>query len=74
MQRRSQKQTEWVEKETGYFVVHGEAGATFDWMLCCKQKDYTAVRMENITINDDAEPEETEPTEENQEGSKSETL
>lgn len=74
LQRTSKKQTEWVEKETGYFVVHGEAGATFDWMLCCKQKDYTAVRMENITINDDAESEETEPTEENQEGSKSETL
>lgn len=55
--------------------MHGEAGATFDWMLCCKQKDYTAVRMENITIDDAAAPEEAEPKEENtQEGSKSETL
>lgn len=75
LQMTSNKQIEWVEKETGYFVVHGEAGATFDWMLCCKQKDYTAVRMENITIDDAAEPEEEEPKEENtQEGSKSETL
>lgn len=75
LQMTSNKQIEWVEKETGYFVVHGEAGATFDWMLCCKQKDYTAVRMENITIDDAAEPEEAEPKEENtQEGSKSETL
>lgn len=58
LQRTSQKQTEWVEKGNGYFVVHGETGATFDWMLCCKQKDYTAVRMENVSIDYADKPEE----------------
>lgn len=75
LQRTSEKQTYWVDKGNGYFIVHGEAGATFDWMLCCKQKDYTAVRMENITIDDAAETEGAEPKEENtQKGSKIETL
>ena len=32
------KKTSFVEKEEGHFIVHGEEGAAFDWMLICKQK------------------------------------
>lgn len=45
----SKKKTEYVEKYDGYFVVHGEDGATFDWMLTAKQKDYQNIRMEVIS-------------------------
>lgn len=48
--RTSLKTTEWIEKHSGYFIVHGEAGATFDWMLICKQKNYSAIRMQSVYI------------------------
>lgn len=46
----SAKKTEWVEKHEQYFVVHGEPGATFDWMLMCKQKGYADARMREIAL------------------------
>lgn len=36
-----EKNISYVEKCPGYVIVHGESGATFDWMLICKQKDYS---------------------------------
>lgn len=53
-QRTSQKQVEWVEKYDGYFIAHGEPGATFDWNIVCKQKGYADVRlkeMENMNVD-----------------------
>lgn len=50
--RTSQEQAEWVEKKEGCFVVHGEAGATFDWMLCCKQKGYADIRMKTVDVKE----------------------
>lgn len=38
---------EYVKKELGRFTVYGEPEATFDWMVCAKQCDYAALRMEN---------------------------
>ena len=38
--------TSYIEKHEGYFIVHGETGATFDWMLTAKQKDYANIRLE----------------------------
>lgn len=35
-----------VEKQTDYFVVHGEEGTEFDWMVVAKQRGYQADRME----------------------------
>lgn len=49
----SKEKTEYVEKHGGYFVVHGEDGSTFDWMLTAKQKGYQNIRME--TFPDDEE-------------------
>ena len=46
--RTSEAQTEWVDKQAGYFIVHGEPGATFDWMITCHQREYGASRMESI--------------------------
>lgn len=43
----NEKRTQYIRKEKGYFVVYGDPGATFDWMLCAKQSDYTALRMES---------------------------
>lgn len=43
----SSKRTEWVDKKPGYFIVHGESGATFDWMVSVPQKDYGSTRMES---------------------------
>ena len=48
----SAKKTEWVEKHEQYFVVHGEPGATFDWMLMCKQRGYSDVRMQRVVLSD----------------------
>ena len=48
--RTSEAETTWVDKHTGYFVVHGENGATFDWMIIAKQKDYQKERMETVDI------------------------
>jgi len=42
----------YVTKEYDSFTVHGEAGASFDWMICSKQKNYSAVRMEQINISE----------------------
>ena len=55
--RTSKNETTWVEKQSGFFIVYGEAGATFDWMLCCKQKNYSTMRMESFIASDEA-PEE----------------
>lgn len=35
-----------VEKQTDYFVVYGEEGTEFDWMVVAKQRGYQADRME----------------------------
>ncbi|MBO4981635.1 MAG: phage tail protein [Lachnospiraceae bacterium] len=48
--RTSQANIEWVDKQDGFFVVHGDPGATFDWKLCCKQKGYSDIRMAPINI------------------------
>lgn len=50
--RTSEKETSWVEKHSNYFIVHGESGATFDWMLIAKQKGYQLTRMERVDITD----------------------
>lgn len=46
----SSKTVNWVEKFSGYFVVHGEIGATFDWQLVCKQRDYEGIRLEQENV------------------------
>ena len=46
--RTSEAETSWVEKKCGYFIVHGESGATFDWMIVGYQRDYVTNRMENL--------------------------
>lgn len=46
--RTSEAQTEWVDKQNGFFIVHGEPGATFDWMVTCHQRDYVASRLETV--------------------------
>lgn len=38
----------WVQKEFDHFVVHGEPGTSFDWIIYAKQKDYTNTRMEPV--------------------------
>lgn len=43
--RTSELEIDWVEKERGVFIVHGEKGATFDWMLIALQKGYISERM-----------------------------
>lgn len=48
--RTSFAQTEWVDKRNGYFTVHGEPGATFDWMLCVPQRDYNATRLDPVNV------------------------
>lgn len=49
----SNKSVLWVEKKPKLFIVHGESGATFDWMLMCKQKGYADVRMQEIIIQEE---------------------
>lgn len=44
----SKGQIDWVEKNNASFVVHGNAGTTFDWMLIVPQKDYVMNRMETL--------------------------
>lgn len=53
--RTSRAETSWVEKHEGYFIVHGEPGASFDWMVMAKQKTYQMDRMESIVIESEAE-------------------
>lgn len=48
----SELSTTWVEKLKNYFIVHGDKGATFDWMLMCKQKDYSDIRMNKILMEE----------------------
>lgn len=35
-----------IQKKSGYFIVYGEEGAAFDWMVIAKQKGYQLERME----------------------------
>lgn len=42
----------YVTKEYDSFTVYGEVGASFDWMICSKQKNYSAVRMSQINIGE----------------------
>lgn len=54
----SEKKVTWIEKKNGYFIAHGEEGASFDWQLVCKQRDYEAIRLESVdagTSPDDIE-------------------
>lgn len=44
--RTSEAEVSWVDKKSGYFIVHGDPGATFDWMIVGHQKDYVTTRME----------------------------
>lgn len=51
----SEKFTKWVEKREDRFIVHGEPGATFDYMIVARQKGYADIRLESVdipTIND----------------------
>ncbi len=55
----SEEKVSWVEKNDNYFVMHGEPGATFDWMLMCKQKGYADVRLQRIKIQEGNEHDQT---------------
>ena len=46
--RTSEAKTSWVDKKNGYFIVHGDPGATFDWMIVGYQREYVTNRMEQI--------------------------
>lgn len=46
----SEKATKWVEKKGNYFIVYGESGATFDWFVVARQRDYADVRLAEIEI------------------------
>lgn len=48
----SKGKIEYAEKKEGYFIVHGDYGTTFDWMVTAGQKDYQTERMEQITIDE----------------------
>ena len=37
-----------VEKQHGYFIVHGEPAASFDWFVYARQREYVNHRMERI--------------------------
>lgn len=39
-----------IEKCKDYFIVAGDAGATFDWILFAKQRNYEVDRAERISI------------------------
>ena len=51
--RTSEAKTEWVDKQDGYFIVHGDPGATFDWMVAAHQVEYSLDRMERAEIPPD---------------------
>ena len=40
----------WTQKERDYFIVHGEPGTSFDWIIYAKQRDYTNHRMEAFDL------------------------
>lgn len=46
----SESTTMWVEKKDDCFIVHGSNGATFDWFVSARQKDYADVRLEKVNI------------------------
>lgn len=54
----------YAEKHTDHFIVHGDAGATFDWIAYCRQRDYETTRLEQINYDipemDDIAPEDEE--------------
>lgn len=50
----SGKECKCTHKEKDYFVVGGEVGATFDWIIYAKQKGYSMVRMESLEVPNDA--------------------
>ncbi len=51
--RTSQAETSWVDKRNGFFIVHGDSGATFDWMIVGYQRNYVTNRMETIDTTSD---------------------
>ena len=46
----SSKKTEYVKKEAEYFIVYGDVGARFDWVISAKQKGYEMDRMEDASV------------------------
>lgn len=42
----------WTEKKHDHFIVHGEPGTTFDWIIYAKQRDYTNHRMESFELQE----------------------
>ena len=38
----------YIEKGTDNFIIHGDIGTTFDWMICAKQKGHSDIRIEQI--------------------------
>jgi hypothetical protein len=42
----------YVKKNYESFTVYGESGTIFDWMVCSKQKSYSAVRMEQVNLDE----------------------
>ena len=50
--RTSEAETKWVEKHELFFIVHGDVGATFDWMIIAKQIQYSMERTEQISYEE----------------------
>lgn len=42
----------WTEKKHDHFIVHGEPGTAFDWIIYAKQRDYTNHRMESFELQE----------------------
>lgn len=55
--RTSESPVDWVEKQIDHFIVHGEPGATFDWMVCAVQKGYASTRAQPVVIQEIKEEE-----------------
>lgn len=46
----------YVEKNTNHFIVYGQPGAVFDWMIFARQKGYATHRLENaVAVKDEEE-------------------
>lgn len=41
-----------IKKERGRFTMSGDSGATFDYMICAKQKGYANVRLNQINMEE----------------------
>lgn len=41
-----------IKKERGKFTMSGDPGATFDYMICAKQKGYANVRLERMNMDE----------------------